>query len=597
MNQMVTDIFLQGLEGLSHESLRHAIRYKEAVYQCKRSRVEMAKQEIDETSKLHTLLHSLSRDTDLECIMAERERNFFLKMLVDCQPTLPHPTTNMRYSIAAHTRDKKALSLADAELGLLQQHKGSLPLNVSQARTNSSVVSIRSTNPRYSSPATSIPALIMDISPSDYPWNKASIECLDYPWDDGQDLQDIICRIEEDFPPDSSNEGQPYDYVPYNNPLFQMFNSPQLNSPLPQAPLPQAPLPQAPPYPAPALTIAPTPFSPSLVPGPSAPSPASPSPASPAPSAPAPSTAATCTAPSESTFCSAPNPAPIIRPINFVMVMDGEKGRRISKKTGVMKPKPIVQPPPALNDYNPQKPLDNPKIVLIIQEVQKNILEATVRDTRLTDQKDREETVKFELIAAAQKHFPTDATSAAAWAERNWIVLYNELSKPMTEIMRKLKSTSETLYIQGYGLRPAARSPNALNEKNYAKAKVQQLIPPESPQPGVFASLAFIYNNLSNPLENPVIWDVVLNTINSLGYNQYLGDPESLDCLFIAAVSAVYCCLDQVPKGKKLLFMKEDYGFIYNRVELFMEDVIYADQVKTANWIVYRKITHIKLTT
>ncbi|KAG1837771.1 hypothetical protein F4604DRAFT_1692093 [Suillus subluteus] len=362
----------------------------------------------------------------------------------------------MRYSIAAHARDKKALSLGDAELGLLQQHKGSLPLNVSQAGTDSSVIN----QPQiFFSCHLNFAALIMDISPSDYPW------------DDGQDLQDIICGIEEDFPPDSSNRGQPYAYTPYNNPLFQMFNTP----------LPQAPPYSAPPYSAPALAIAPTPFSPSLVPGPSAPSLASPSPA---PAAPAPSTAATCTAPSESTFSSTPNPAPIIRPINFIMVMDGEKGKRVSKKTGIMKPKPIVQAPPALNDYNPRKPKDDPKIVLIIQEVRKNILEVTVRDTRLTDQKDREETVKSELTAATQKHFPTDA----------------------------------------------------------------------------------------------MIWSVVLDTINSLGYNPHIGDPESLDCLFIVAVSAVYCCLDQVPKGKKLLFTKENYGFIYDRVELFMEDVIYADQ-------------------
>ncbi|KAG2737800.1 hypothetical protein P692DRAFT_20642075, partial [Suillus brevipes Sb2] len=85
MNQSTTDVFLQGLNGLSHDSLCHAVRYKEAVYQRKRTRVEMAKREIEETSKLHTLLHSISHDTDLEAAMAERERNFFMRMLVDRQ--------------------------------------------------------------------------------------------------------------------------------------------------------------------------------------------------------------------------------------------------------------------------------------------------------------------------------------------------------------------------------------------------------------------------------------------------------------------------------------------------------------------------------
>ncbi|KAG2338053.1 hypothetical protein BDR05DRAFT_1004490 [Suillus weaverae] len=122
INQVTTDIFLQGLKGLSHESLRRAVHYKEAVYQHKCTCVEMAKREIDETSKLHSLLHSISHDTDLECVMAERERNFFMKMLVDRQATLPHPTTNMCYSVAAQARDKKALGQTDAELALLQCH-------------------------------------------------------------------------------------------------------------------------------------------------------------------------------------------------------------------------------------------------------------------------------------------------------------------------------------------------------------------------------------------------------------------------------------------------------------------------------------------
>jgi hypothetical protein len=82
----------------------------------------MAKRELDETSKLHTLLHSISRDTDLEAAMAESERNFFMRMLVDRQATLPHPSTNISYSLAAQARDKKALGQTDAELALLQRH-------------------------------------------------------------------------------------------------------------------------------------------------------------------------------------------------------------------------------------------------------------------------------------------------------------------------------------------------------------------------------------------------------------------------------------------------------------------------------------------
>jgi hypothetical protein len=108
------------------------------------------------------------------------------------------------------------------------------------------------------------------------------------------------------------------------------------------------------------------------------------------------------------------------------MVMDGEKGKRVSQKTvscsgffyspttnhhsqGVMKrtrraPKPTTK----LADYDPHKPLVNATIVKIVEEAQQHILQDAVRETRLTDQEDRVLTVKDKLKAAAKKHFPTD---------------------------------------------------------------------------------------------------------------------------------------------------------------------------------------------
>ncbi|KAG2338054.1 hypothetical protein BDR05DRAFT_1004491 [Suillus weaverae] len=472
-------------------------------------------------------------------------------------------------------------------------------------------------------------AYLMDISPSGYPWNNG-VKPSEYPWDDEvEDLQDIICRIEEDFPADSTNGVPSYIATPYNSPLFHLFNSPQLevpnapvlhslalhspaphspaphpHSPAPHSPAPHSPVPHSP------APHSPVPHSPapySLVPPfPVLPFPAPPYQA-PALSTPGPSAPAAAPIPAAVTSAlAAPTPAPAattsaVRPINFIMVMDGEKGKRVSKKTGVMKPKTIPKTPAALKDYDPLKPLANEKIVLIIQEVEQNIQEEAVRETRLTNQEDREKKVKDELKAAAQKHFPTDAdgtstVSAAAWTDRNLVALYMPLSKPLVDIMRKLKSIAESQYIQGYGLRPDARSPDTLNEKTYTKKKVKQLIPPAKPD-NEFTPLAFTYDDQSNPLENPVIWNILLDSICGLGYNKYVGDAESLDCLFRAATAAVYCCLDQVPRGKKVQFSKADHSSIYDKVDLFMNQVIYADKVKTRNWIEFRRITHLKLTT
>ncbi|KAG1739792.1 hypothetical protein EDD22DRAFT_325815 [Suillus occidentalis] len=162
--------------------------------------------------------------------------------------------------------------------------------------------------------------------------------------------------------------------------------------------------------------------------------------------------------------------------------------------------------------------------------------------------------------------------------------------------MRKLKSVAETHYVQGYALRPGARSPEALNEKSYAMKRVQELIPPATPE-DEFATLAFIFDVHSYPLEHPVIWNVLLDAVSTLGYNKYIGEAESLDRLFMSTVAAIYSCLEQVPKGKKVQFSKADHSFIYDKVDLFMERVIYGDHVKAGNWIEYRRITHLKLTT
>jgi hypothetical protein len=63
----------------------------------------------------------------------------------------------------------------------------------------------------------------MDSSRSGYPWNN-EFDPADYHWDDTEDLQDIICRIEEDFPEDLTHGTPSYVATPYNNPLFELLS-------------------------------------------------------------------------------------------------------------------------------------------------------------------------------------------------------------------------------------------------------------------------------------------------------------------------------------------------------------------------------------
>jgi hypothetical protein len=63
----------------------------------------------------------------------------------------------------------------------------------------------------------------MDGSRSGYPWNN-EFDPSDYHWDDTDDLQDIICSIEEDFPEDLTHGTPSYVATPYNNPLFELLS-------------------------------------------------------------------------------------------------------------------------------------------------------------------------------------------------------------------------------------------------------------------------------------------------------------------------------------------------------------------------------------
>ncbi|KAG2751877.1 hypothetical protein P692DRAFT_20726346, partial [Suillus brevipes Sb2] len=122
LTQKTTDVFLEGLKGLSQDTFRHAVRYKESVHARKKSRLECSLLEIQETDNLATLLRSLYAESKLETIMAERERNFFMNMLIDRQPTRPGSTSaGIQYSKDTLIKDKRALDRSNNELRLLQE--------------------------------------------------------------------------------------------------------------------------------------------------------------------------------------------------------------------------------------------------------------------------------------------------------------------------------------------------------------------------------------------------------------------------------------------------------------------------------------------
>ncbi|KAG1825202.1 hypothetical protein EV424DRAFT_1345868 [Suillus variegatus] len=107
------------LDELSPASCRFIVHYKEAVRECQRMRLFMTYWELEETTRLHTLLTSLYGEEDLEFCKIEKETGGLLKALVAKQ-SLSRTAADLDFLTATRQRNKTSLRETDAWLDLLK---------------------------------------------------------------------------------------------------------------------------------------------------------------------------------------------------------------------------------------------------------------------------------------------------------------------------------------------------------------------------------------------------------------------------------------------------------------------------------------------
>ncbi|KAG0703577.1 hypothetical protein DFH29DRAFT_874398 [Suillus ampliporus] len=600
-----TEVFLEGLKGLSQDTFHHAVRYKQSVLARKQSRLQCCQLEIEETDNLATLLRSLYADTKLETIMAEHKRNFFMNLLIDHQATRPGTSAGIQYSKGALLKDKIALDWSSVELRLLQQcdqsNRGKkryfykcflshLPIQefsvVDQLTEGNKIFQVLARH-RVT------PALPIIMDPSGY-WqfsnsddeltgnsypqydvhatnfgsgsSSSNSQGLNYP----QTHQSLPPPIAQ---PDQGGYNSHFDYTyspqfppghprhmtilpthpEDDNSLYNLFKDAYDATPPQTILLEEAPLP---------------------------------------------------------TNQDSKNEEDSSGQWSYVQ-FSAVRRKMSMKSTGrIQKPRKgkqrLVQNPHKLPAFNPAAVAVHQTILNTVSlDMQKH----AVSTTSFLDQKLREVLVKEKLKACALASFnlnPQDESDIGrkwpSWAQDTLRKVYKEVASPMSLVMQKCRSLAKNLCIRGYRLQPEARSSEAADEKDYGQRKVRELI--RKPQQEMDEddthtniSLLFIFDEHSSPFEHNVIWDIVLDTVCQLNLTQHTcpDSEESLDGLFATATAAAYCILEGVLEGRSREFSVTNFQFIYNKLMNYITQEIYPNAERCARWLEYKKITQDKL--
>ncbi|KAG1865135.1 hypothetical protein C8R48DRAFT_772838 [Suillus tomentosus] len=119
LDSNTSDLFSSYLDELSPASCRFIVHYKEAVRERQRMRLFMTYWELEETTRLRTLLTSLYGEEDLEFHKIEKETRGLLKALVAKQ-SLSRTAADLDFLTATRQKNKMSLRETDAWLDLLK---------------------------------------------------------------------------------------------------------------------------------------------------------------------------------------------------------------------------------------------------------------------------------------------------------------------------------------------------------------------------------------------------------------------------------------------------------------------------------------------
>lgn len=172
------------------------------------------------------------------------------------------------------------------------------------------------------------------------------------------------------------------------------------------------------------------------------------------------------------------------------------------------------------------------------------------------------------------------------WVKKNKKALYQTISNPFKKIMAACKRIARAKIQTGYCLRPEPWS--GISEPEHQRQIVQDLI-----DDNVFPP-KFSAGNDGHVLENRVLWDIILNALQEVGYQQYL---RTLDSMMPTAIVAVYCALSELSSGRlvDVEFGADAFRDRYDALQDYINQRVAHDVAFSEQWKDYEQVTRARL--
>ncbi|KAG1815899.1 hypothetical protein EV424DRAFT_1348346 [Suillus variegatus] len=242
----------------------------------------------------------------------------------------------------------------------------------------------------------------------------------------------------------------------------------------------------------------------------------------------------------------------------------------------------MVQPP-----LLPSYAVNDPLHVEIVRSALDHVIDYAVNVHCLLNQKARKKLVKEALNNTVNSICPhTLAGTRKKWVKKNKKALYQTISDPFKKIMIACKRIAQAKIQTGYRLRPEPWS--GISEHEHQRKTVQDLI-----DDNIFPP-KFSVGNDGHALENRVVWDIILNALQEVGYQRYL---RTLDSMMPTAIVAVYYVLSELSSGRlvDIEFGTDAFKDRYDALQHYINQKVAHDIAFSERWKDYEQVTRARL--
>ncbi|KAG1763132.1 hypothetical protein EV702DRAFT_1221096 [Suillus placidus] len=224
----------------------------------------------------------------------------------------------------------------------------------------------------------------------------------------------------------------------------------------------------------------------------------------------------------------------------------------------------------------------------IIRSAKKEITKDALNVSSLSDEADRSVLVERKLEQAARRYMQTQGTE---WASHNSGTLYLILSDPCRNIMQSCRKHACNLVVDRFGLRLSIWS-------NASECEHQETVIAHFLDDHVFPPRYVMGQGTDGMwyfLENPVVLNIILDTIRELKLERYLEDLDSLGC---TAAVAICFALEKIRDrtSSDVEFSGTAFKVLHKKLMDYIETTIQKCPILRKRWEDYKKAIKIRLT-